>query len=1099
MTNPILSSRRLALFQALAQQQGLDNAQALPADRQARSGPAPLSFAQEGLWLLHQLNPEDPAYNEHFAIRLTGRIDESALEKSLNHVVNRHEVLRSRFKAVDGNVEASISDLFIPLDVEDLRFEEVDKLCMAMELASAEARLPFDLSTGPLLRAKIYRTGDCESLFLLVVHHIVIDGWSFGILVQEVTSAYEAFSRGMPLLVPDLPAQYSDFARWQRETHDEVREKAELEYWEQQLSGVLRMDLAVQTSSASRDNSAGRQSLVIDPLLMAKVKSVAQQSGLTIFMVWLAAFVSVLSRYTDQDDVVTGTVVSVRPSSRFEQLIGIFLNTVALRLHLNASSTFQELLTSVHKTCADTFAHQNVPFERVVQAVNPGYDRGVSPLFQTMFVFQEVPRLSLPELGTDLVDIHNGGAKFDLTLSVRQAADRCELCLEYRRAVFDDAAIKGLARHLLTLLHGAVHEAGQRILDLPLLTQSEQKQLLEEWNQTAARYPFSCMHELFEQQVERTPEATALVHDKKRLSYKELNRRANQLGHYLHKRGVGAEVQVGICMQRGAEMVVAMLGVLKAGGAYVPLDPTYPRERLQMMLENTQAELVVTQKQFEELLSESSAEKICMDERVAEIAEEGEANLNIGIDLQNLAYVIHTSGSTGRPKGVGIVHEGPRVLMHWARETFGSKALAGVLASTSICFDLSVFEIFVPLSWGGKVIVAAHALELQYWVQQEKITLINTVPSAMAELVRLKAIPESVRVVNLAGEAPQLALVKEIYGLGTVESVFNLYGPSEDTTYSTWSRIEKKKDLSRVDIGKPLAETQAYVLDQGMGLLPVGVAGELWLGGSGLARGYLNHPDLTAERFVPNPFSRRGGERLYRTGDEVRWTGEGKLEFVRRKDQQVKLRGYRIELGEIETLLREQQGVKDAVVMVSGEGNNQRLVANVVLEASATEEAVERGHRWTQLRAGLSRKLPQYMLPTEWIELEKVPMTTTGKVDRKALRSLGQPQILDRTTGREYVAARTPIEESLVTIWADVLKIDPPGVTDNFFELGGHSLLATQLISRVQKQFHVSLPMRQVFEQPTIENLSQYITSTGTDDGGPELVAVPRARYAVRL
>ena len=679
MADSNLLQKKLALFHALARQQGLGNAQAVPADRQARSGPAPLSFAQEGLWLLHQLNPEDPAYNEHFAVRLTGQVDEPALEKSLNHVVGRHEVLRSTFKEIDGTVETSVSDLFIPLEIEDLRqTKEIDRLCIAMEMASAEARLPFDLTTGPLLRAKIYRTGDCESLLLLVVHHIAIDGWSFGILLQEVASAYEAYLGDMPLLLPNLPVQYSDFARDQREHHDEVREKAELKYWIKQLAGASPTYLAVQTSTATRANSAGRQTVAINPALIGQTRSMAQQFGATVFMVWLAAFIAVLSRYTGQDDIVTGTAVSVRPNAAFEKLIGIFLNTLALRLRLDTNSTFHELLTKTYVTCTDAFAHQNVPFERVVQAVNPGHDRGGTPLLQTMFIFQEAPHLFLSGLDVALVDIHNGGAKFDLSVSVRQVGDVSELCFEYRKAVFDDVAIQGMAQHLLTLLGGALHATERRIWDLPLLSESEREQMLEEWNQTGAGYPLSCMHELIEQQVERTPEATAVEHEGKRLSYRELNRRANQLGHYLRKRGVGAEVRVGICVERGLEMVVAMLGVLKAGGAYVPLDPNYPGERLQFMVEDAEAAVVLTERKYEELLGPSGAEKICLDEKEDEIGVESGANAGISVDLQNLAYVIYTSGSTGRPKGVGIVHEGPRVLMHWAREVFGEEGLSGV-------------------------------------------------------------------------------------------------------------------------------------------------------------------------------------------------------------------------------------------------------------------------------------------------------------------------------------------------------------------------------------------------------------------------------------
>ena len=456
------------------------------------------------------------------------------------------------------------------------------------------------------------------------------------------------------------------------------------------------------------------------------------------------------------------------------------------------------------------------------------------------------------------------------------------------------------------------------------------------------------------------------------------------------------------------------------------------------------------------------------------------------------------------------MHHGASVLVHWAREVFSDEELAGVLASTSICFDLSIFEIFVPLSWGGKVVMVGDALELVERRGKEEITLINTVPSAMAELVRMKAVPESVRVVNLAGEALAPRLVEEIYGMGTVGRVFNLYGPSEDTTYSTYGEMGKGgEDGWRVDIGKPIAETQVYVLDEGVGAVPVGVAGELWLGGGGLGRGYLKRPDLTAERFVPNPYNGKEGERLYRTGDEVRWTGEGELEYVGRKDQQVKLRGYRIELGEIERALREQKGVREAVVMVTGKESERRLVAYLVAERGkeeggaeqGVEEGVEqkRGKRREEWRAGLKKRLPQYMLPQEWVELEKIPLTATGKVDRKALSHLNCRSASEWRSQREYVAARTPAEEMLVTIWADVLRIDRPGIRDNFFELGGHSLLATQLISRVQKAFHVTLPVRQLFEQPTIENMSQYIATAAVEDETPKLVPLAREGYSVGL
>jgi len=563
-----------------------------------------------------------------------------------------------------------------------------------------------------------------------------------------------------------------------------------------------------------------------------------------------------------------------------------------------------------------------------------------------------------------------------------------------------------------------------------------------------------------------------------------LNRQANQLAHYLKKLGIGQEVCVGICIDRNLDMLVALLGVLKAGGVYVPLDPAYPAERLQFMMEDSQAPVVITQASLKGRIQAGNTFAVCLDQESNDIANESSENGTWLEQRDGLAYVIYTSGSTGRPKGVAIQHSAAAAMLHWGRDVFSDQELSGVLASTSICFDLSVFEIFMPLSWGGRVILADNALELPRWKDTNQVKLVNTVPSAMRELVRMDGVPASVTTVNLAGEALPESLVEQIYQIRNVQQVINLYGPSEDTTYSTYVKL-RRNTQERVSIGKPITNSQAYVLDTDMRPVLPGIKGELWLGGQGLARGYLGKPQLTAERFLPDPFGGCPGQRLYRTGDEVRWRRDGNLEFLGRLDHQVKLRGFRIEMGEVETALLEHPSVGQATVMMRAAPGGDKLLAAYIVSNSQTPPDT------SELRDYLKQKLPDYMIPAAYVFLERLPLTPNGKLDRKALP---QPEAVRR----KYVAPNTPVQETLAAIWAEVLKVDRPGITDNFFEMGGHSLLATQLISRVRETFHVELPLKKLFERPTIETISQYILmSSSVSDQQPQLVAVSREAYRV--
>ena len=717
-----------------------------------------------------------------------------------------------------------------------------------------------------------------------------------------------------------------------------------------------------------------------------------------------------------------------------------------------------------------------------------------------MFVLLNVPRgeLALAGLEVARLPVESGTAKFDLMLSLEEQGESIRGSIEYNTDLFNEATIARLAAHYLELLQGLVAEPQQRVSELALLSASEERQVLVDWNETAADFGAAvCMHELIEAAAARRPEALALLADGQELSYRELNERANQLAHYLRRQGVGPEVRVGILLERSVEMVVALLGTLKAGGAYVPLDPGYPAERLAFMLADGDVGLLLTQQRLlehlpAELRQQDDVVKVAWETVCGELAHESVDNVVSGVTPSNLAYVIYTSGSTGKPKGVAIEHHSAFTLQQWARRNYAAADMKVVLASTSICFDLSVFELFATLSCGGTILLAANALQLPELEQREAVTLINTVPSAMNELMRLGAVPDSVRVINLAGEPLTRQLVDGLYETTAVQQVWNLYGPSEDTTYSTEVMVERGGERGPT-IGRPLVNTQAYVLDAQGSVVPVGVAGELYLAGAGLARGYLGRPELTAERFVPNPFSSRRGARMYRTGDLVRWLENGELEFLGRIDQQVKVRGYRIELGEVEAALLGHDGVAETVVVARGEaGSGERnLVAYVVgSEGGEIQPAA--------LRAHLQRKLPEYMVPAAFVVLPALPLTPNGKINRRALPA---PDAFAVNGNHAYEAPRNATEEELSTIWAELLDVRPIGIHYNFFDLGGNSLLVTRLVGRIRERMDAELSLRALFEAPTVAELA-VIVNQARQRQMPEvheleLVPLSRERFRV--
>lgn len=1037
-----------------------------PIKRIERSQELPLSFAQQRLWFLSQLEPDSPFYNIPAAVRLEGQLNLAALEQSFNEILRRHEVLRTNFRTVEGQAIAVVSPttprLLSVIDLSEL--PPAQRETKVRQLALAEAQQPFNLEADTLLRVKLLRLSEQEYVTLLTMHHIVSDGWSIEVLVREVAILYQAFCEGQPSL-PELEIQYVDFTAWQKQWLEGEVLESQLAYWLKQLDGAPAvLELATDYPRPTIQSSRGaKYSFCLSPEQSLALKSLSQQQGSTLFMTLLTAFKTLLHRYTGSNDIVIGSPIANRNHSQIEGLIGFFANTLVLRTNLEGNPSFQELLHRVKEVALGAYTHQDTPFELLVEKIQPQRDLSHTPLFQVMFVLQNAQNseVELPGLTLSTLESDSGTAKFDLTLDMRETEEGLVGTIEYSIDLFEPQTIQRMAGHLQILLCGIIANPEQQLSELPLLTADEQHQLLVGWNQTQVEYPQEqCIHQLFEAQVERTPDAVAVVFENEQLTYHQLNQRANQLAHYLQKLGVGTEVLVGICVERSLEMIIGLLGILKAGGAYLPLDPNYPQERLAFMLQDAQVKILLTQAHLLETLPPHQAKTICIDRDWQIIKNESGENINTLVSSINNAYILYTSGSTGQPKAVVIDHQNVIGLIYWAKEIFSYQDISGVLASTSICFDLSVFEIFVPLSWGGKVIVTENLLHLHSSIAAQEVTLINTVPSAIAELLRIDGILACVRTINLAGEALPQKLVQQLYEKTSVQNVFNLYGPTEDTTYSTFSLVNAEDDL--ITIGRPIANTQIYILDSQLKLSPIGIPGEVYIFSTGLARGYLNRPTLTAEKFIPNPFSHKPGARLYKTGDLARYLPDGNIEFLGRIDHQVKIRGFRIELHEIEAVLSQHPAVQAVVI-----AEEQRIVAYWVAKQQPAPAISE-------LRHFLGQNLPQYMIPATFVQLPALPLTPNGKVDRKALPA---PDYVRPELDKQFIAPRTPIEAKLAQIWAEVLRVEQVGIEDNFFELGGDSILTIQIVAKAN-QAGLRLTAKQLFQYQNIAELATVCLTT---------------------
>ena len=1050
--------------------------------RERDAGPVPPSFAQQRLWFLDQFAPGNAVYNVPWVMRLAGPLNAAAFERAFNEVVCRHEVLRTTFAtANDDPVQVIAPALRVPLALTDLTgLPPAERESTAHRLATEEARRPFNLAWGPLLRCGLLRLGDADHMLLLTLHHIVADGWSMGILMRELGVLYAASINGRRPELPAIPIQYADFAAWQRRwLVGEVLEE-QLAYWRDRLGRNLPvLDLPSDRPRPAALSFRGTGRMRALPAgLFGALDALSRQEGVTPFMTALAAFLALLHRYTGQDDVVIGSAIAGRNRAEIEPLIGFFVNMLVLRTDLSGDPTFRELLQRVREVALGAYAHQDLPFEKIVDALKPERDPSRTPLFQVSFTLQDAPprAIEFSGLRASFPDIDAGTSRFDLSVNVARTAEGFIAAAEYSTDLFDQETIDRLLRHFQTVLEGAVADPDRRLSRLPVLDAAEQKLMLVDWNATRRDFPPLCVHELVQAQAERTPEGAAAAFAGRALTYGELNRRANQLAHHLRRLGVGPEVLVGICVERSLEMVVGLLGVLKAGGAYVPLDPAHPRRRMAFMLQDARVPVLLTQEHLVPSLPECAARIIRLDADWGSIAGERDDNPQSGATPENPAYVIYTSGSTGVPKGVVVCHRGLANLACTQEPLFQIHPDSRVLQFTTLCFDVSAWEVFLTLVRGATLVLApADELRdpqaLAALLEREAVSVALLLPSVLSQLP-LDAGPALQTLVSGAEVCPGALAGAWAARLPLV----NAYGPTEATVCCTgWlvSGVDAGKMLA---IGRPLPNSRIYILDAHMQPVPVGVVGEIFIGGAGLARGYLHRPDLTGERFIPDPLGGEPGARLYRTGDLARFLGDGNIEFAGRIDNQVKIRGFRVELGEVEAVLNQHPAVRGAVAAVrEHDPQDKRLVAWVAAAAGGPPSAAD-------LREFLRERLPDYMAPSAFVFLDELPLGPTGKVDRGALPA---PDAAGPRAARSYVAPRTPVEELLAGIWAGVLGVERVGADDNFFELGGHSLLATRIVGRVRKALHCELSLRDVFEAPTVAGVARVIAGRGaTGDGG---------------
>ena len=1066
-------AKRAALLEAV-RRKAPASASARVARREG-SAPAPLSFSQRRLWFLSRLEPDNAAYNMRAAVRIAGRLDVAALRRSLDEIVRRHESLRTRF-VMDGDEPVQIVADAHPVDltiVDLTALPAAERDAEARHRARQETSRRFDLETGPPFRALLLRLGRDEHVALLTMHHIVADAWSGGVLFRELGALYEAFSAGERSPLAPLPVQYADFAQWQRDTLSDEALSEPLAYWRSRLAAdTPPLDLpADRPRPARRSGDGERHRFRFDADLTRRIRALGEHHGATLFMTLLTAFDVLLHRYTGRTDLAVGTPVAGREREELEGLIGCFVNTVVLATDLSGDPSFADALARVRESALDAFTHRNVPFERIVDALRPRRDTGFHPLFQVMLVLQNASSeaMRLPGLTVTSYDADTGASPFDLTLYATEGPAELELWLQYSTDLFDEPTIARLAGHLEVLLRGAVDDPSCAVSALPLLTPAERAEQIPGARAASAPAAEVLIHDLFEAQAAATPNAIAVVVGGSELTYGALDRRASRLARRLRALGVGPEAAVGLFMERSVEALVGLMAILKAGGAYVPLDPTYPRDRVRFMLEDSGARVVLTQAARAAEVPAGTAAVVCVppdDDGAGDSIADDTAHERAPSD--GAAYVIYTSGSTGRPKGVVVSH---RNLVHStrARLAYYREPVTAYLLLPSFAFDSSVAGIFWTLSTGGTLVLPDEASRrdperLAQLIEERRISHFLGLPSLYDRVLEAGGDRlSSLRAAIVAGETCPRTLVERHARVLPAVPLFNEYGPTEGTVWCTVHECRPTDVRADVPIGSAIADTAVYVLDRRLQLVPAGVAGELYLGGPGVARGYLGRPDLTAARFVPDPFGAPGG-RLYHTGDAVRRRADGCVDFLGRLDHQVKIRGFRIELGEIEAALSALTSVRAGAVLARELGpEDRRLVAYVVPAAGQAMDPAA-------LAAALRERLPEHMVPSLFVALEALPATPNGKLDRSALP--GVDAAVGTTAPAARVAPRNPAEEILVRIFEELLRREAIGIHDGFFDLGGHSLLATQVVSRVRRAFGVELPLAALFETPTVAGIA---------------------------
>ncbi|HKX28230.1 MAG TPA: amino acid adenylation domain-containing protein, partial [Blastocatellia bacterium] len=1057
--------------------------EASPLIRASREGALPLSFAQQRLWFIEQLEPGQATYNIPAAVRLEGRLEIEILERVINEILRRHEVLRTRIRAEEGIPRQVIED-WTPrsLEVEDLTNrspqEGEDEIRRA---ARAEAATGFDLSRGPLLKVKILKLEDELHVALFTMHHIVSDAWSMGILIREIGTLYRAYRAGAESPLDELEVQYADYAVWQRAYMTGARLGREVEYWTSQLKNQAVLALPADHSRpAAPSHRGGREKIELPPALSAELKRFSQREGATLFMTLMAAFKTLLMRYSGEEDVSIGTAIANRTRREIEGVIGFFVNTLVLRTHLGGNPSFRELVRREREAALGAYAHQEVPFEKLVEEINPERDLSRSPLFQVMMLLENAGRQELEIQGLKLSGLgeETGAPKFDLTLALTEGREFITGHLEYDRDLYDRESIRRMTRHYERVVAEVLRDAEQRIREIELMSEAEKSQVLVEWSQTeSSNQELPPAHEMIRLQAARCADAIAVESERGNLSYRELNRRANQVGNYLRRKGIGREDLVGVCADRSLETAIALLGILKAGAAYVPIDSRYPAERVRYILKDASVRLLLTRGRMAERIEnpELTAEVIDLESGWEEILSESAESPEGGVDGDHPAYVIYTSGSTGKPKGVMIRHGGLANYLKWATEAYRIMEGEGAPINSSFSFDLTVTSLYVPLVGGKRVTMLSEEEGLESlsaaMLREGAYSLVKITPAhleLLTEQMKDHEIAGRARALVIGGEQLKVAGLKEWRNRAPETRLINEYGPTETVVGCCVYEVsggESSRDA--VPIGKPITNVQMYLLDAELEPVPAGVSGEIYISGAGLARGYRERSDLTAERFIPRRFGGNGGERMYRTGDLGRHLADGNIEYLGRADDQVKVRGYRIELGEIEAVLQEHPSVRQSVVVANeDERRGTRLLGYVTGASGMTGE---------ELKRHLRERVPEYLIPEAIMILEELPVTANGKIDRKRL-----PPIVGggRPSDPEPIGSGSPVEEIVAGTFARVLNLPQVGRDESFFELGGHSLLAMQVVSGIKTALGLELPLRTLFELPTVRGLAEKAEST---------------------